>query len=266
MLEVSSTKTNSIKIELPRFDRAGRLRGRGESALWREIASLLREPIANGAWPPGFRVPSVDTLAEHFDVNPHTIRKAVSVLVREDHLTTARGRGTFVTGGARLSYDPSHPRRFFSCVEAVGQTAGMKLLGYDIEEAGEKLGADLRMSPMAAVHKLYVLLTANDQPRGLATYWFPHGQFVRMDTAFRKEASLADALKHFGVTEYAHRQTSLSSRLATKAEALHMRLQSHAPVLLVDSVSASNSGEPIFASQVVLNAAHVKVDLLATST
>lgn len=65
-------------------------------ALYIQLASIFRHRILSDAWRPGYRLPNLETLAAEFRVARVTVRQAVALLVRENLLTSSRGRGTFV--------------------------------------------------------------------------------------------------------------------------------------------------------------------------
>jgi GntR family transcriptional regulator len=52
--------------------------------------------VADGVWPPHFRLPSEPALAQELGVNRGTVRRALAALVEDRVLVTVRGRGTFV--------------------------------------------------------------------------------------------------------------------------------------------------------------------------
>ena len=67
-------------------------------ALYVQLASLLRHRIASGQWPVGYRMPSVEQMANEFGVARVTVRQAFAILVQEKLVTSLRGRGTHVCG------------------------------------------------------------------------------------------------------------------------------------------------------------------------
>lgn len=71
------------------------------------IADTLRTRIADGTYPVGSRLPSINDLMREFDVpGLNTVRGAQQVLVREGLLRTEQGVGAFVT--ARQSPTAGH--------------------------------------------------------------------------------------------------------------------------------------------------------------
>ncbi|UOZ04633.1 GntR family transcriptional regulator [Amycolatopsis sp. WQ 127309] len=63
---------------------------------YRDLASRLRDAIKDGDYSPGSTLPKQDDLAEQYDINVNTVRKAISVLEAEGLVTSVRRRGTVV--------------------------------------------------------------------------------------------------------------------------------------------------------------------------
>src|SRR4051812_698546 len=57
-----------------------RVLGRANGPLYRQLADMLREPIADGTFPIGGELPKEATIAEHFGVSLITVRQALREL------------------------------------------------------------------------------------------------------------------------------------------------------------------------------------------
>jgi len=68
--------------------------------LYLQIADSLRDRIARGVWQQGETIPTLEQIADEFDVARVTARQAVQLLMTEGALTPQRGRGTFVSATA----------------------------------------------------------------------------------------------------------------------------------------------------------------------
>ena len=64
--------------------------------LWRQISETLRQEIGGADYPPGARLPTEAELSARFDVNRHTVRRALEELSRGGLIRVEQGRGTFV--------------------------------------------------------------------------------------------------------------------------------------------------------------------------
>ncbi len=65
-------------------------------ARWEDLATALRDAIAQGAYPPGSVIPKESELIEQYDVSRATVRRAVAQLTAEGLLQPVRRRGTVV--------------------------------------------------------------------------------------------------------------------------------------------------------------------------
>jgi GntR family transcriptional regulator len=63
---------------------------------YRELAAVLRDEIHDGKYAPGATLPKQEEIAEQYDVNVNTVRKAVGVLEAEGLVTPVRRKGTVV--------------------------------------------------------------------------------------------------------------------------------------------------------------------------
>ena len=71
--------------------------GSNRDFLYKQIANKLREEIDEGLYEPGSRLPSMDILANHFDVNKITVLKAMDELKSEGVIYSIPAKGTYVT-------------------------------------------------------------------------------------------------------------------------------------------------------------------------
>ncbi|WP_030615619.1 GntR family transcriptional regulator [Streptomyces sclerotialus] len=64
---------------------------------WRQVADVIRRRIADGAYAPGTRVPSVLDLSAEFGIATTTSRKVHRGLRAEGLIHTRHGAGSFVS-------------------------------------------------------------------------------------------------------------------------------------------------------------------------
>ena len=69
--------------------------------IYRQIRDLVVDMILDGVLGEGDPLPSVRNVAQEYRVNPLTVLKAYQELVDEQLVEKKRGRGMFITAGAR---------------------------------------------------------------------------------------------------------------------------------------------------------------------
>jgi DNA-binding GntR family transcriptional regulator len=69
---------------------------RGDRAVYRQLADLLREQIQSGDLLSGRLLPSENRIAQQYGIGREAVRQAVAVLRSEGLVSTVRGEGTRV--------------------------------------------------------------------------------------------------------------------------------------------------------------------------
>jgi len=77
----------------------------GEFSLYRQVETILRDQIVDGALRPGDRLPAEEALRAEYGVSRGTLRQALDALERDGLVERTRGRGTFVSSGTARHVD-----------------------------------------------------------------------------------------------------------------------------------------------------------------
>ena len=151
---------------------------------YREIAAVLRQEIAVGAYPPGSVFPTGPELAARFRVSQGTANLAMNELRSEGHIRTKRGRGTIVNPVPVIRRDAAGRQRP-GAREAAGSRGA-----FDAELRAAGLEPRSESEPGRAVPPAEVAATlgvpqgteavyrrrrmyAGNEPVQLATSWVP---------------------------------------------------------------------------------------------
>jgi GntR family histidine utilization transcriptional repressor len=73
----------------------------GEGPIWQQIRRALAEPIFNGEWPPGTRIPTEEVLTRNFRTSRMTVGKAIQSLASDGLVKRRRKVGTIVADRAQ---------------------------------------------------------------------------------------------------------------------------------------------------------------------
>jgi len=107
----------------------------------RVVAMILEEVLADGD-----ALPSVRNVAAEYRLNPLTVLKGYQELVDEELVEKKRGRGMFVTDGARQKLLKNERQRFLekewplvvASIERLGLDAGVLLEQVQQPDAGDE--------------------------------------------------------------------------------------------------------------------------------
>lgn len=103
-------KRAGATADRPRADLLRTVAPQGQRARFADqIQAALSQTILAGHWPPGMRLPSEATLAQHFGVSRPVIRQALERLRADGLLASIRGSGSYVQAAGRLTapYQPA---------------------------------------------------------------------------------------------------------------------------------------------------------------
>src|ERR1700683_888446 len=124
--------------------------------LWRGIADDVEQEIAAGVYTAGERLPGEVEIAQRFDVNRHTVRRALAELAQRGLVRAERGSGTFVAP-RRLAYPIRTRTAFSEIVGGAGREVGGRLMADSEEPASGAVAVRLRIPVGAPVVRLEIL-------------------------------------------------------------------------------------------------------------
>lgn len=231
-------------------------RGEGVS-VWRQIADTLEAEIEGGRLGAGAQLATEAVLAERFDVNRHTVRRALAALAARGLVRATRGRGTFVEART-LTYPIGRRTRFSDIVSRIGQEARGELLASREVEADPALSRILAIPDGGAVLELTTLHRADDIPISTAHTCLPLPRFAGFAQAYAEHGSITRAHATFGITDYTRKATRITARTATPDEAAVLDLAAGRVVMVVESLNVDEHGSPIQSTRSAFSADRVE--------
>lgn len=216
----------------------------GGIAMWRQIEDRLRADIARGTWKPGERLPTEAELAERFDVNRHTLRRAVASLRDAGVLRVEQGRGTFVRDDM-IDYAVAPRTRFSENIARLERQPGGRVVRLATVPATAEMAQALGMRRGQKVVLIEAVNMVDRRPVSIVAHHFPHGRFKGIDTAYEETGSITRALARFGVHDYLRKTTRVQARLPEAADAALLDMPRTQPILHAESVNVDMQGQPV---------------------
>ena len=212
--------------------------------LWKKITDTLRAEIAQGAWPAGTRLPSEALLAKRFDVNRHTVRRALQALSDEGLVHARRGAGVFVRA-APLRYPIGRRTRFRQNLLSAGRSPSRKLLSLTRQAASAAEARALDIAAGAPVHVVEAISLADDLPVSLARSSFCATRLPDLDAGLRALSSVTDALAQAGISYYVRASTHLTGHNANALQARLLEIAVGDALILSEAINIDGSGIPV---------------------
>jgi GntR family phosphonate transport system transcriptional regulator len=217
-------------------------------SLWRRIADEIEQSIARGVFKEGGKLPGELEIAARFNVNRHTVRRAIAALAERGVVRAERGSGTYVETRP-LSYPIRHRTRFSEIVGEAGRAAGGRLIASATEAADGEVARRLGMEGGAPVVRLETLSYADRVPLCVSTTWLSARRFPDAARVYAVSRSMTSMLAHFGVRDYARRRTDVTAAVANAADAHNLKVALGRPLLVVNKVDVDENGVPVQVSR-----------------
>jgi GntR family phosphonate transport system transcriptional regulator len=215
---------------------------RGEGiALWRQIAGELEDEIGSHRFAPGARLPTEFELAARFDVNRHTVRRAIGALEEAGLVRVEQGRGTFASSEV-IDYRVGRRTRFSENLRQQALSPGGRLIDAGVRAANEVEARGLGLGEGDEVIVLEMVGLADGLPVSLATHAFPARRFAGIVEAFRATGTITAALARLGVPNYSRRTTRVTARLPEAREAQLLEIPKSQPLLVSEAVNVDDAG------------------------
>ncbi len=209
--------------------------------LWRQIAHSLASGIGPGGLQPGDRLPTEARLAAQHGVNRHTVRRAIETLVRSGLVRVEQGRGSFVAED-RIDYTVQPRTRFSEWVRGQNKEPTGRVLHVGPVAATAQVAAGLGIPRGTTVALFGRLGMADGVPVSLASHYFPLGARPGLLEALRTASSVTAALRSVGIADYRRRDTRVSARMPTAAEAALLQVPRSRPLLVCENVNVDLAG------------------------
>jgi GntR family transcriptional regulator len=209
--------------------------------LHRQVAGLILDRIAMGAWAPGERLPSERILAEQLSVSRVTVRRALRELSEASLIASSAGRGTFVTSGP-LAEPPNALMSFSELALARGFAPTARVLSQVVRPATLEESEAFGVVPGKEMFELRRLRMLDEIPAAIDGSLIPLSYAPGLMDADFTTASLYEVFDASGVApvraDYAVQATAAS---AEQAELLN--IGQGAPLLVTRTNAFASTGD-----------------------
>lgn len=228
---------------------------------WRQIATSIQKDISGGIFSPGARLPTEAELSVRFDVNRHTVRRAMEELENRGLVRIEQGRGSFVAEDV-LEYSINLRTRFAENIRRQNREPQSRFIRIEELPAETQIADDLRIRRGRPVVFAERLSRVDGRPIAIGRHWFSAARFPGIATLLAEERSISKVLARLGVPDFVRRGTRISARVPTGHEASLLEQPRTLPVQVTHAVNYDPQGNPVEVSIGIYpsNRVHVVVE------
>ena len=210
-----------------------------------QLMDILKEKVQSGTWAPGDQIPGEQDLCELYGVSRTVVRQALLELELEGVINRRKGRGTFIALPKINEGLIQKLTGFYQDMVERGLKPGTKVLHQNVEPASEKVANFLGIKPADQVIDILRLRYINEEPIQLVTTYIPFEICPGLAQVDLTDLSLYEYLEKECGIFIAKGRRYIEAVLANETEAELLGIERGAPLLMLDSISFSESGQPI---------------------
>jgi GntR family transcriptional regulator len=205
---------------------------RANGPLYRQLADMLREPIADGTYPIGSELPKEAVIADHFGVSLITVRQALRDL-ESDGLIRKRSAKPAVVTARNPAVNLSWNFNNFADMAAFTKDAQLTVQSYRREKS-PLLERHFGLSKGKAGYCLRSILSVGEQKKAHITTYFPPDVGARLQRSdFSDVLIFRSVQRHLGLRlVVAH--VTLRAEVADEALAADLDIIPGDPILTVE--------------------------------
>ena len=216
---------------------------RRNGPLYRQLATILRRPIAEGAYPVGAVLPKEADLADRFGVSLITVRQALREL-EADGLIRKRAAKPAVVA-ARLP-KPRNTGVYRSLADIQSYTTGAKLQVMSYRRERSAIASETFGLPAGeSCYCLRGILMVDDRADTHVTTFFPPDIGRRLAKSDFDDVLIFRAIeKHLGI-QIGKAHIAVKAEVADAATAHDLSCETGSPILLIEMLYYSSEGQPV---------------------
>jgi GntR family transcriptional regulator len=216
---------------------------RANGPLYRQLAAILRAPIADGTYPVGSPLPKEAAIADRFGISLITVRQALRELESDGLIRKRAAKPAIVAAPApplRLSWDFKN----FADIEAFTRDARLEIASYRQERAAIAR-AVFNLSEGEACYCLRGILVVRDRPETQVTTYFPPAIGRRLTRSDFDDVLIFRSMqKHLGLRLAAARIT-VRAEIADAEVARDLACAEGAAILTMEMLYRSVEQQPV---------------------
>lgn len=216
--------------------------------IYYQIYESLKKDVANKIYKTGDKLPSENHLSKRFEVNRHTVRRALQILKNEGILFSKRGSGVIVQD-SKFKYKIGKRVRFSQNITNENYVPKTKIIRSEIRKASKIEADNLKINSRDEILLIETTGKINNIPTILTKRTIPNKRFPSFLKIFQKELSVTHTLKLLGINDFVRSNTNIIAELADSIQANLLNCKINSPLLKTTYVNQDLNSIPIEYSQ-----------------
>ena len=210
-----------------------------------QLIDILREKVQQKDWLAGEQIPGEQDLCDLYRVSRTVVRQALRDLELEGVINRRKGKGTFIAQPKISEGLVQKLTGFYQDMVERGLKPVTKVLHQNVSPATEKVARFLNIQPGEQVIDIQRLRFINEEPIQLVTTYIPFDICPALASVDLTNRSLYEYMEKEGDVFIAKGRRFIEAVLANETEATLLGIERGDPLLMLDSISFSESGQAV---------------------
>lgn len=211
---------------------------------YHQLKMYLLSEIESGSWLAQQKLPSETEFCEHFDISRTVVRQAIKELQNQGHLTTEKGRGTFIAIPKITTGFVQNLVGFYEDFTKRGFKVTTHIEKQKVEPVSPRIAEVLRIVKGEPVIMLSRIRKLNGEPSVYVSTYIPQKLCPQLLHTDLENKSLYTFLEKCGLEIHkGHRYIGVS--LANEHEASLLNIKVGSTLIELDSVTYLKDGRPL---------------------
>lgn len=224
---------------------------------YQEIASSLEKELSSG-YQSGQYLPPEQRLAERYQVNRHTLRRAIDELVLKGWLLRRQGKGVMVLSKP-VRYPLHAGAKFTDNLLNLGAKPNSRVLSFERGNASQQVADGLNVDLLSPIIKLKTLRFIDQIPVSIVFHYLRIGNHEPALRSYQ-EGSLHHFLSQHCAISLRRQQTVVGAMLASHEDCACLQIDAGRALITLQTVNVDQQQQPF-----EFSISHIRAELVELS-
>jgi len=210
-----------------------------------QLMDILKEKVKQKIWMPGDQIPGEQDLCELYKISRTVVRQSLKELELEGVITRRKGKGTFIALPKINESLVAKLTGFYQDMIEKGLKPVTRVMHQRVVPCYEKIAQYLNVEVGTQIIDIRRLRFINDQPIQLVSSYIPYDICPALATLDLANRSLYEFLENECDVFIVKGKRYIEAVAANEQEANLLDIEKGAPLLMLDSISFDQNGQPV---------------------
>jgi len=212
---------------------------------YHQLIEIIKQNVQEGIWQPGDQIPSEMELCDTYGISRTVVRQALRELESSNTIVKRKGKGTFVAKPKISEGLIQRLTGFYQDMVERGLEPITKVLFQDVTKANDKIAEYLDVPVGTDIVEIQRLRHIHDEPIQIVTTYIPLALSPDLPNVDLTNRSLYEYLETVNGIKIFRGKRYIEAVLANKRAADLLDIEEGDPLVMLNSVSYTKSGQPV---------------------